>query len=62
MFGALFAKECKQILKSMVYYLYVAVFAMFVSSQLNGGAAEKMAEPVPGQESYGTTIDRKSVV
>lgn len=54
MFGALFAKECKQILKSMVYYLYVAVFAMFVSSQLNGGIAEEMAEPVPG--------DRKSVV
>lgn len=54
MFGALFAKECKQILKSMVYYLYVVVFAMFVSSQLNGGAVEKMAEPVPGQGSYGT--------
>ena len=59
MFGALFAKECKQILKSMVYYLYVVVFAMFVSSQLNGGIAEEMAEPVPGQGSYGTTTSHE---
>lgn len=55
MFGALFAKECKQILKSMVYYLYVVVFALFVSSQLGGEVTERLAEPVPGQGSYGTT-------
>ena len=34
MFGTLFVKECRQILKSMVYYLYVIIFVMFLSSQM----------------------------
>ncbi len=53
MFGTLFIKECKQILKSMVYYIYVAVFVIFLSSQLNGELTDQMERPLPDQESYG---------
>ena len=38
MFGTLFLKECKQILKSMVYYIYVAVFVIFLSTQLGASS------------------------
>lgn len=55
MFGTLVRKECKQILRSMVYYLYVAVFVFFLSSQLGSEMTEKMEKPVPGQDYYGTT-------
>lgn len=58
MFGTLFAKECKQILKSMVYYIYVVVFVMFLSSQLGEGLTEGLEKPQPGQESYGTVNSR----
>lgn len=54
MFGTLFLKECKQILKSMVYYIYVVVFVMFLTSQLSGEITQKLEKPQPGQESYGT--------
>lgn len=53
MFGTLFAKECKQILKSMVYYIYVVVFVLFLSSQLGEGLADEMEKPEQGQEYYG---------
>ncbi len=53
MFGTLFVKECKQILKSMVYYIYVVVFILFLSSQLSGELSESMEQPKPDQEGYG---------
>lgn len=56
MFGTLFWKECKQVLKSMVYYLYVAVFVLFLSSQLGSEMTDGMEQPVPGQDYYGTTV------
>lgn len=56
MFGALFWKECKQVLKSMVYYLYVVVFVLFLSSQLGSEMTDEMEQPVPGQDYYGTTV------
>ncbi|MEY8389927.1 ABC transporter permease [Lachnospiraceae bacterium] len=59
MFGTLFLKECKQILKSMVYYIYVIVFVMFLTSQLSGELTERMEKPQPGQESYGTVNSRR---
>ena len=37
MFGTLFLKECKQIAKSMVYYIYVVVFVLFLTSQFSSG-------------------------
>ena len=58
MFGTLFLKECKQILKSMVYYIYVVVFVMFLTSQLSGEITENMEKPQPGLESYGITNSR----
>lgn len=59
MFGALFVKECKQILKSMVYYIYVAVFVIFLSSQLSGEWTDKVDKPLPDQESYGNTTSHE---
>ncbi len=53
MFGTLFLKECKQILKSMVYYIYVAVFVIFLSTQLGGDLVDRIEKPLPDQESYG---------
>ncbi len=55
MFGTLFIKECKQILKSMVYYIYAAVFVIFLSSQLSGDLTDRMERPLPDQENYGQT-------
>lgn len=59
MFGTLFIKECKQILKSLVYYIYVVIFVLFLSSQLSGEITENMERPQPGQESYGMTSSQK---
>ena len=53
MFGTLFLKECKQILKSMVYYIYVAVFVIFLSTQLGGDLVDRIEKPLPDQGSYG---------
>lgn len=55
MFGTLFLKECKQVLRSMVYYLYVVIFVMFLSSQMGEVSTADLDRPVPGQESYGST-------
>ena len=54
MFGTLFVKECRQILKSMVYYLYVIIFVMFLSSQMGEVITDRFERPEPGQESYGS--------
>ena len=35
MFGALFLKECRQVLKSLVYYIFVVVFIFSVNSQMS---------------------------
>lgn len=59
MFGTLFQKECKQILKSMVYYIYVVVFVIFLSSQLRGDLTDHMEKPLPDQENYGTVISHE---
>ena len=54
MFGTLVLKECKQILKSMVYYIYVVVFVLFLTSQLGIELVDNIKQPEPGQENYGT--------
>lgn len=59
MFGTMFLKECRQILRSMVYYIYVVVFVMFLTSQLSGELTEQMEQPQPGQEGYGMTNSRE---
>ncbi len=56
MFGALFLKECKQILKSLVYYIYIVVMVLFLTSQLTDEEwSAELTEPQPGMEYYGTT-------
>lgn len=54
MMGTLFCKECGQILRSLVYYIYVVIFMLFMASQMGGSEGiEQMQEPEPGQEYYG---------
>ena len=46
-------------MKSMVYYIYVVVFVMFLTSQLSGEMTERMEQPQPGQENYGFVNSRR---
>ena len=52
MFGTLFIKECKQVLKSLAYYLYLIILIFFMTTQM--GENEIVEKPKPEQESYGT--------
>ena len=52
MFLKLFAKECGQMLKSLIYYLFLAAVVFFYVSQV--GSFTPYSEPLKGQEeSYG---------
>lgn len=52
--GALFLKECRKIAKSLVYYVYLAAFVLFITGQMSDVEwTEQLSEPQPGQESYG---------
>lgn len=51
MFINLLGKECKQILKSVIFYLYLIILAVFVTSQIEEYSV--VTKPQPGQESYG---------
>ena len=54
MIGALFLKECRKIAKSLVYYVYLATFVLFITGQMSDVEwTEQLSEPQPGQESYG---------
>lgn len=54
MMGALFLKECRKIGKSLVYYVYLAAFVLFITGQMSDVEwTEQLSEPQPGQESYG---------
>jgi len=56
MFGTLFLKECRQVLRSLVYYIYVVFFVLFMTSQMSSDGWEELREPVPGQPYYGETV------
>ncbi len=58
MFGALFFKECKQVLRSLVYLIYVVVFVLFITGQMSSDSAVRLQAPVPGQSYYGTTVTK----
>ena len=58
MFGVLFLKECRQVLNSLVYYIYVVVFVLFMTSQMSSEGYENLQEPVPGQAYYGETVTK----
>lgn len=54
MFGTLFIKECRQVLKSLVYYIYLVIFVLFITSQMSG--EDELREPQPGWSYYGQTV------
>lgn len=59
MFGALFLKECKQVLKSLTYLIYVVVFVLFITSQMSSeSTVEGLQAPVPGQPYYGIVVTK----
>lgn len=58
MFGALFFRECKQVLKSLVYLIYVVVFVLFITGQMSSESELGLQAPVPGQSYYGTTVTK----
>lgn len=58
MFGALFLKECKQVLKSLTYLIYVVVFVLFITGQMSSDSAAGLQAPVPGQSYYGTAVTK----
>lgn len=51
MFGTLFIKECKAIVKSTTYYLFLACLVLFFVGQMESNAG--IAKPLKGQASYG---------
>lgn len=53
MFLRLWKKECMQVAKSLIYWLYVVALVIFYVSQLGSLGNEMIAPPKPGQESYG---------
>ena len=53
MFFNLFKKECRQILSSLVFYIYIVLFVLFMASQMN--EVDVVSMPEPGQEDYGYT-------
>lgn len=58
MFGTLFLKECKQVLKSLVYYIYVIILVLFLTSQMSEMGVEEVKEPEKGQDYYGITTSQ----
>lgn len=54
MMGALFVRECRQILKSLIYYIYLLVFVVFLTSQMSDSDwMNDLIEPEPGWDNYG---------
>ena len=51
MFITLFFKECKQILKSITYYIFLACTVIFFITQM--GSFEGVSKPIEGKEDYG---------
>ena len=56
MFRQLLIKECRQTVKSLIYWLVVLVLVLDFSSQLGG--LEIMSEPKKGQEEYGINYSK----
>ncbi|NLL00536.1 MAG: ABC transporter permease [Clostridiales bacterium] len=51
MWITLFLKECKEIGRSITYYIFLACLSVFFVSQM--GSVDAVSEPLPGAESYG---------
>lgn len=54
MMWTLFCKECRQMVRSLIYYIYVVLFVLFLTSQMGGSEGiERIKEPQAGQDDYG---------
>lgn len=60
MFWTLFAKECRQTVKSLIYWLTVIILTLFFFSQL--GDMQITGKPAKGQEDYGVKYSDDSQV
>jgi hypothetical protein len=60
MFGILLVKECKEILKSITYYIFLGCITLFFITQM--GKLDGMAKPVQGQENYGYIYSNDSAI
>ncbi|AVQ39210.1 ABC transporter permease [Clostridium botulinum] len=61
MFKTLFLKECKEMLKSITYYIFLACTVIFFTSQM--GDFIGVAKPIQGQKNYGVKYsDDESVI
>ena len=57
MFLSLLKIECRQILRSLVYYIYVIIFVLFMTSQMSDADwTESLQKPVEGRNDYGTIL------
>lgn len=52
MFFTLFMKECKEMLRSITYYIFIIALVCFYLTQM--GAFIGITKPMPDQDSYGT--------
>jgi len=61
MFKTLFLKECKETLKSITYYIFLACIIIFFVTQM--GSFGGISKPMPNQESYGSKYsDDKNII
>lgn len=59
----MFLKECKKIMHSLVFWVFVAVMLFDYLTQFAPELERRMEEPAPGQENYGTmVIERPDVL
>lgn len=55
MFASLLKRECRQTMKSPIYWLFVAALVLFILSQM-GDAKSELAKPVKGEDYYGQKV------
>ncbi|RDY28498.1 ABC transporter permease [Romboutsia weinsteinii] len=61
MFKTLFLKECKETLRSITYYIFLACIVIFFITQM--GSFQGMSKPMPNEESYGFKYsDDKNII
>lgn len=60
MIMTMFLQECREMVKSITYYIIVLCIAVFFIAQM--GSVEMIKKPVEGQKSYGTTYSTNETV
>lgn len=65
MMAALFFKECRQTLRSLIYYIYVIVFVLFITSQMGSMTEiDELHKPSPEENhtGYGYSTDPQDIM